>query len=447
MLHTIPRLVVEVFQHEWYRGRRGTVIEPVPETRAIGFENNISAIRIYKGPAYSAGSNVKAIFWQDAHFRGQRLVLGPGYYHSLHQFSYNFGNRISSISFGSESYVDGPVWGTVPVVVDLFDEPNYGGNRVTIVRDEPRLDARVSTTVRSIRLYKGPNCPTIGSRIQLFEQPFFEGTAFPLELTRRDSVREYPNVELLPQRLPTSIGSVKIEGWAASTEFTQVVFQDEFDGVKLRDLWEWIDPKEGGHWQERLGWLQMSAEPGTFLWRGANFDAPRILRPESGDFAVETRLRISDETHPYGGILIWFNENAYIRLDKSPSDYLFNGDIRFEDHTPGREDTLVGRGFGLSTAPQVYLRVERSANLFSGFASSNGVDWVACGSTFVSMGDPVQVGLFAACPTGIPKTLTRFDYFKTLKRPIDTPLRSSRLVAPYRSPEHSRRIGEVRKLT
>jgi len=446
MPSVVPRLVVEVFQGEWFGGRRAIVLEPVPETRALGFENNISSLRIYKGPAFS-GANDKVILWEDPHFKGRRLVLGPGYYHSLHHFAYNFGNRISSISFASQSYVDGPVWGTIPVIVDLYDEPNFRGNRVTIVRDEARLDSRVTTVVRSMRLWKGPDCPPMGCRVSFFALPFFEGQGFPVELGRTDSMREIPDVELLPQKPPTVVQSVKIEGWAAASEFSQVVFQDEFDGVKLRDGWEWVDPKEGGFWQERLGWLQMTAEPGTFLWRGANFDAPRLLRPESGDFAIETRLRISDETHPYGGLLVWFNENAFVRLDKSPKDYLFSGDVRFEDHTPGREDTLVGRGSGLSEAAQLYLRIERKGNLFSGFASDNGVDWVACGTTFVSMGDTVRVGLFAACPTGLAKTITRFDYFKVLKRPTETPLQSPTATAPYRSPEHAARIDILRKLT
>ena len=32
------------------------------------------------------------------------------------------------------------------------------------------------------------------------------------------------------------------------------------------------------------------------------------------------------------------------------------------------------------------------------------------------MGDPVNVGLHALCPGNIPPTLTRFDYFRLLKR-------------------------------
>lgn len=445
-MQNLPRLVVEVFTREWFGGRRGIVLEPVTDTRNIGFTESISSVRVYKGPGYGSGTNYKAIFHEHPNFKGRKLVLGPGYYHSLNQISYSFANMISSINFGAESRVDGPEWGTVPVVLDLYDQPNYQGNRVTIIRDESRLETRISNIVQSMRLFKGPNCPPIGCRIQFYEKPYFEGVAYPVELTRQDTVREFPDLSYLPQQLPATIGSVKVEGWSSASQFSVVVFQDEFDGVKLRDNWTWVDPKEGGQWSEKLGWLQITAQPGQFLWRGANLEAPRILRPESGDFAIETRLRISEETHPYGGLVIWYRENAFVRLDKSPADYSFKGDIRFEQHTTS-DDALVGRAMGLHDAPQVYLRIERVGNLFSGFASGNGVDWVSCGTAFVSMADPVQVGLFGACPTEIPTSITRFDYFKILKRPLDTPLGNARVPSPYRSPTHGREMDVLRKLT
>ena len=443
----VPRLIVEVFQREWYGGRRGIVLESIPDTRDIGFRNSISSLRIYKGPGYGSGSNLKAIFYEEPNYEGRRLVLGPGYYHSLRQIAYNFDNRISSIRFGSESRVDGPAWGTVPVIVDLFEKPDFQGNRTTIVRDEVRLTTRVSNAVGSIRLYKGPDCPPMGCRVLLFEAPEYEGVPYPLELTRQDAIVELPDIRLLPQPLPPVIGSVKIEGWAASTEFTLVVFQDEFDGTRLKDQWEWVDPREGGHWRERQGWLLMRVEPGQDLWRGANYDAPRILRSESGDFAIETRIQITRETNPHGGLLVWFDENAFVRLEKTSPRHAFRGDIRFEQHTEREEEPLVGRGMGLRDATQLYLRIEWIGNLFHGYASANAVDWVNCGTAFVPMGDPVKVGLHALCPGNMPETLTRFDYFKILKRPTEAPLRSARRPAPYRSPERAQRIDAVRKLT
>ena len=37
----IPRLIVELFQHTNFRGRMGYVVEPVPFTAHIGFQDNM----------------------------------------------------------------------------------------------------------------------------------------------------------------------------------------------------------------------------------------------------------------------------------------------------------------------------------------------------------------------------------------------------------------------
>ena len=48
----VPRLIVELFQHTNFRGRMGYVVEPVPFTAHIGFQDNISSVRVYKGPKF-----------------------------------------------------------------------------------------------------------------------------------------------------------------------------------------------------------------------------------------------------------------------------------------------------------------------------------------------------------------------------------------------------------
>ena len=45
----VPRLIVELYQHTNFRGRMGYVVEPVPFTAHIGFQDNISSLRVYKG--------------------------------------------------------------------------------------------------------------------------------------------------------------------------------------------------------------------------------------------------------------------------------------------------------------------------------------------------------------------------------------------------------------
>ena len=53
----IPRLIVEVFEHLNFGGRRGYVFEPVSFTADIGFQDNISSVKIYKGPNFKSNPN------------------------------------------------------------------------------------------------------------------------------------------------------------------------------------------------------------------------------------------------------------------------------------------------------------------------------------------------------------------------------------------------------
>ena len=199
-----------------------------------------------------------------------------------------------------------------------------------------------------------------------------------------------------------------------------MVFEDEFIGNRMRPEWRWEDPKGGGAWAERQGYLEMGTDPGQDLWHGADgnsgdMSAPRLLMEMPGDFAVETRMRITPQLREHGGILIWKNPNRFLRLEKTSGPHAFRGDVRFERHV-NRVFHLRGRSRGLRNVRELFLRMERRGNQFSAFASEDGIQWKSCGQTNVGMGRSVHVGLHALCPGNIPRTLTRFDYFRVFKR-------------------------------
>ena len=143
--------------------------------------------------------------------------------------------------------------------------------------------------------------------------------------------------------------------------------------------------------------------------------APRLLMRVPGDFAIETRMRITPQLREHGGLLVWKNANRFLRLEKTSGPHAFRGDVRFERHV-GRSFNLRGRGGGLRNVRELFLRLERRGNQFSSFASSDGIQWKSCGQTNVGMGEATDVGLHALCPGNIPPTLTRFDYFRVFKR-------------------------------
>ena len=445
-----PRLVIELFQYSWYRGRSGLIIEDIPDTRAIGFNDNISSVRIYKGPNYAAGAGQKALFFEDRDYKGRRLALGPGHYQSLHHFTYNFGDMISSIAVRSESRADGPVWGGAPAVIELYSELDFGGQKAVVVRDEPLLTIRFIDAVRSMRVFKGPDCPPIGCRVQLYPEADFGGEPVSIDLSQRDSVYEIADMRMLPQVSPDAFGSLKIEGWTASTEFTRLLFQDEFDADVLRSDWEIVTPSNDGHWLKEVrnqqGYLILRAGTGLDLRRGENFDAPRAVQPIAGDFSIETRIQVTRESRPHGGLLVWYDEANFLTLERTADDHDFQGDIRFEKHT-FRGAERVGRGQGLRGARLVHLRLERIGNEFRASASENGVDWIGCGAAFIPMPEAVSVGLHGLCPGNMAPTVTRFDHFKIFARPEDLDIEKPRIPNWRDSRRDRRRRTALRRLS
>ena len=420
----VPRLIVEVFQHVNFRGRMGYIVEPVPFTAHIGFQDNISSVRVYKGPNFSSNPNYKVIFHQHRDFRGKKLALGPGFYPNLHDVAFNFADRISSINFGSSLDVAGPEWGTIPLIVDCYEHVEFRGKKITILRDianlrDPQGGSWFEDRISSIRIFKGPDFPRDGAEVVFYEHPEFEGASIPIRMEPSEYKKELPNLHLIPQNFGDSISAIKIEGWASSGEFTELVFEDEFIGNRMRPEWRWDDPQGGGSWAERQGYLEMRTEPGQDLWHGngsgGDMSAPRLLMRVPGDFAIETRMRITPQLREHGGLLVWKNANRFLRLEKTSGPHAFRGDVRFERHV-GRSFNLRGRGAGLRNVRELFLRLERRGNQFSSFASADGIQWKSCGQTNVGMGEATDVGLHALCPGNIPPTLTRFDYFRVFKR-------------------------------
>jgi len=67
-----------------------------------------------------------------------------------------------------------------------------------------------------------------------YEHPDFEGESLTVRMNPMDFKKELPNLHLLPDSFGDTISAVKIEGWSSSTEFTELVFEDEFIG---NDMW------------------------------------------------------------------------------------------------------------------------------------------------------------------------------------------------------------------
>ena len=429
----IPKLIVEIFHDPFFEGHKGTIIDSVPDTGLIGFRYNVSSARVYKGPGYATNPNYKAIFHEERDYKGRQLILGPGHYPSLHWIGYDFGDVISSVSFGPAMTISGPIYGTVPLIVEVYQDVDFKGKKVTVLRDVNQASKiGLNDLISSIKVYRGPDFPPTGCKAIFYEHIEYEGNNLEVELGPLDYYKVLPNLYTQPKFFGGVISSIKLQSWASggSGRFRDVVFLDEFDSIK--PIWRWIDPRGdclrkigqpvvGGILQEKRGWLELHVGQNHDLWwgpngQGGNMEAPRMLQPISGDFAIEAKITCLGQQREHGGILVWLDENRFVRLEKTSSLHAFKGDIRFETHVR-RGLRTVGRGQQNSLIN--YLRLERTGHEFRGFCSTDGQDWQSCGTDSVVMQDPIMVGVHALCPGNTPSTVTRFDYFKIL-RPVST---------------------------
>ncbi len=432
-----PRLVGEVYRDPNFQGPSGIVINNVPFTADIGFQDNISSVKVYRGPGYVNSPNHRMILHEHRDFRGRQLVLDPGYYPNLHDMAFNFGDMISSISFGPSLVTTGPDFGTIPLVVEVYKHVDFQGKKVTVLRDISHTNQiGLHDAISSIRVFRGPNFPPSGCKAIFYEHTEFSGQALEIPLGPLEYHKELPNLHLHGQFFGDIISSIKLESWVAGGggNFREVVFLDEFD--TMRPVWRWIDPRgdcirelvrpqTGGILRDNVGWLEMHMRSNHDLWwgpngRGGNMDAPRMLQEISGDFALEVKLTsVGGQRSEHGGILVWKTDWRFLRLDKTSTLHAFRGDIRFEAHIQ-KICNVIGRG--KQTSVMSFLRLERIGHQFHAYCSVDGQNWQSCGTTTVVMRDPVMVGMHALCPGNTPPTTTRFDYFKIIRPAATTTL-------------------------
>jgi predicted ATPase len=165
--------------------------------------------------------------------------------------------------------------------------------------------------------------------------------------------------------------------------------------------WVWHDPLGAGACRIANG-CELHAANGQDLWC-LNRSAPRLLRPISGEFAVQTVSHpVSSEKPCIGGVLIWQDAQNYLRLDRGaggPAELSFVGCVANQDRVFGR---------GRLAVASIALRLERAGRRVRALCSADGRDWFQVGEAELSFTDPVQVGVFAI--GAIDRTIYRGGY-------------------------------------
>jgi tetratricopeptide (TPR) repeat protein len=182
----------------------------------------------------------------------------------------------------------------------------------------------------------------------------------------------------------------------------QVEFRDAFVDV-LSPEWSWVDPMDDSWFKVQEG-LEIHAANERGLWY-INLGAPRVLRPTSGDLAIETACSPCG-VPACGGLLIWKDSESYLLLDVGTGgqhEVFFSGCVENQDAVFGRGRLPRGAprqaqdhpGQACGAPERVHLRLERTGERVRALCSLDGEAWFSVGETDFPAVDPLQVGVYA----------------------------------------------------
>jgi regulation of enolase protein 1 (concanavalin A-like superfamily) len=204
--------------------------------------------------------------------------------------------------------------------------------------------------------------------------------------------------------LPTTIAS-----GSNFSSIGQGCLDDGFSTPTLSPDWTWIDPLGDSSYSltANSGYLRIQTPDGNHDMAGFNTNAPRIVRPISGDFQIQTKVTINPvQTYQAAGLLIWFDNSNLLWIGRSTGNKLGHHFLRAGNYYDPPEVTGI-------TNNTVYLRVVRNANTFSTYYSLNGISWTMTGSIeYPAASSTAQAGLFLINNWQDNPISADFDYFQ-----------------------------------
>jgi hypothetical protein len=155
--NNIPIIVV-LWEHVGYGGRRLVLTEDTLDLGVYGFHDMASSIGIHPGPNYVAGTKHEVSFYEHSLYGGAQLILtGPAAYPNLVR-PYNFNDVISSVNFNQGAPGTGTIT-PIPVVAELYEHVNFTGRKFIVVQNVANLHTygAFGDIVSSVKVMQGPN--------------------------------------------------------------------------------------------------------------------------------------------------------------------------------------------------------------------------------------------------------------------------------------------------
>jgi beta-xylosidase len=202
-------------------------------------------------------------------------------------------------------------------------------------------------------------------------------------------------------------------------------FSDDFASDVINPNWRWVN-ENPSKWSltEVPGSLRIIGETGEMAVGCNNAQNVLLQSPSSTNFELITKLSIDPKTNfQQGGLVVFSTVNGQIDMDNYVKlNVLYNSEMYGQSSELLPEESGQYRGsWPYIAAPQsqpAYLKIVKVGTDYTGYYSSNGVDWSRVGSVRVTTISQPLVGLYASasiasrsdCVTPLPDIVVDFDY-------------------------------------
>ena len=183
--------------------------------------------------------------------------------------------------------------------------------------------------------------------------------------------------------------------------------------------WQWIDPDEKDAptpKDVKNGVLRVRVPNGKDLY-GEKLNAPRYIKPITGDFEIETQVKfLPKENYQGAGLLIYLDGNNYMRFERAYGGIGGGGEgIRIDVREDGEYRSIVTPNEIQTEAPEIQMKIVRGGTSFSAYwRIDEESEWREAGIFESKFPETIFTGLIA-CNTAREIT-AEFSYIRLLPK-------------------------------
>ncbi len=173
---------------------------------------------------------------------------------------------------------------------------------------------------------------------------------------------------------------------------TSNTYSDNFNSTIINAEWGWVR-QDNSKWSLDGTGLCLTTQNGT-LAEAVNTSKNILLKNvPTGDYVITTKLDFSPtQENQEAGLIVYFDDDNYLYLSKA---YTSSGNQLLAVNENGAFQTInsINDSFGSA----VYLKIDKSGDSYSMYASSDGTNWGSPLYTYINRfsAKPVKLGIFA----------------------------------------------------